>query len=116
MFDILMVREGANLSTTYYNRTATVNVGAVNQEVDISAALTALGRKDAVGPARFLRLSSDITCTVKLNATDADVITLTGGAAAMEIPLNVMVILKLYFSHTGASSASGAASVKIFAV
>lgn len=98
----------------YYNRQATVTTGAVNQEVDLLAAIIVEGRDKTIGAATYLTVTTDVEVTMKINLTTADSITVdtTDGHT---VPGGVMSISKLYFTHTGASSGSGDATVTIFA-
>jgi len=61
---------------------------------------------------RWLYITTDVAVTVKINSTSAHSITV-GTTSGITVPAGVMAINKLYFSHTGASSASGDATVTI---
>ena len=98
----------------YYNNEAySVLWGAVDQELDLLAALQADGRGTYIGPATYLVLDTDLTVTFKINATTSDAITLT--TAGLTIPGGVMAISKLYFTRGIASSAITNATLSIFA-
>lgn len=98
----------------YYNGSLTVAVGASDQAVDILGALVSAGRDRIKAAASYLKVVTDIAITMKINNTSATAVTVdtTDG---VEIPAGVMSISKVYFTHTGASSASGNATVEIFA-
>ncbi len=98
----------------YYWHTVTVNVGAVNQAVAILTDLLAAGRDQIIGSATWLKVTTDVQITMRINSTTADEITV-GTTSGIEVPEGVMAIDNLYLSHTGASSGAGAASVVIFA-
>ena len=97
----------------YYNAAYTVAVGADDVEFDLLAELVALGRSTDVPPA-YLSLTSDIAITVKLNDTAFTAIPLPVASGLLFD--HILRVSTLYFSHTGASSASGDATVTILAM
>lgn len=115
MFGINIVREGAIMDGAYYYDTITVPMGAADQLLDILAALEALGRNKAIGPARYVAIETDVSIMVKFNDTSLAEVPVLSTAARI-IPANAMAISRLYFSHTGASSALGDATVTILAM
>ena len=114
MFDININREGGLMDGVYYRKSVTVIVGASDQLVDLLGALETAGRNQAIGPARYLVVETDVDITMRIN--DATLDEIPGVATAgVTIPLNVMAVSRLYFTHAGASSALGDATVTIFA-
>jgi len=97
----------------YYNGAYTVPMLVENQELDLRAILAALGR-DVGGDSVYLRLTTDVEITVKLNATTLAEIPVTV-AAGLTFD-RTMRISKLFFSHIGASSAASDATVTILAM
>ena len=105
----------------YYEASLTVPTGAEDQELDLHAALATLGRDpnnegvSTAGVPVFIRLKTDVAITWKINDTALAAMPLTVATGAT-LPADIMKISKLYFTHTGASSASGDASVEILAI
>lgn len=97
-------------AAVYYFGTKSLSVGAVNEEVDLESLLSTRG---SIRPARYLWVESDLSITMRLNKNTADEITLeTATAKSFD---DLLSIKKLFFTHTGASSSSGDATVEIFA-
>jgi hypothetical protein len=111
--DAILHREPSAVGATYYGKSVTVAGGVVNQEVDLAAALATAGRPAAIGPARYVAITTDVAITVRLNSPTADAWAVSS-TVPLTIPLNVLAISKLYLSHSGACGA-GSATVKIFA-
>lgn len=106
---------GPPLPRNYYYAEVAVAPGAVNQEVNLSTLLE-VGQKSPrwQRQARYLTITTTVNLTLRINSTSEEEITVdtTDG---FTLPVGAMEIEKLYFSHTGASSALGAAAVTIFA-
>lgn len=98
----------------YYHAGLTVASGAVDQQVAVLTSLYTAGRDPVTAAATYLTIATDVAVTVKINATTATEITV-GTTDGFTLPGGVMSISNLYFSHTGASSGSGDATVEIFA-
>ena len=105
---------GPPLPRDYYYAEVAVPTGAVNQQVDLSALLAVGQNPRWQRQARYLTVATTVDLTMRINSTTANVITVdtTDG---FQVPVAAMEIVKLFFSHTGASSASGAAAVTVFA-
>ena len=99
--------------TYYCNEAYVVPIGAVDQELDIHQALLDDGRSNTEDAAWYLKLDTDITVTFKINSAAFDAITLTNAGLVFE-PGGIEVF-KLFFSHVGASSGSGDATLSIYA-
>lgn len=104
----------ARRDTEYYYAQIDVPVGAVNQVLDIYAALVAQGRESTMGHARYVTLQTDVDITVKVNRSTAQAIPLTG-TDGLSWLWQVLQVDKVYFTHTSASSAEGDATVAVFA-
>lgn len=100
---------------TYIYKSITVNPGATDQLYNIDTALIAAGRAAAdFDHAHHIELTTDVAITFKINSTSGDEIPLpTSGGFILEA--GDMDVRRLYFTHTGASSGSGAATVKLWA-
>ena len=108
-----------HLPHSYYNNEAlTLALGDVDVEVDLQTLLDVAARgprdKTRQPGCHYLVLDTDITVTFKINLSTADAITLT--TSGLTIPVDALAIMKLYFTRGVVSSASGNATVSIFAV
>lgn len=107
--------------TAYICKSVAVPIGAVNQEVDVATLLATAGRATGVQWAHWFFLSTDVDVTVRLNDSSADEISLTSANGLLndaqgQPPYGAVRLMKLYLSHTGASSGSGDATVNLFAI
>ena len=100
----------------YYRKTIVVTIGTADRLVDVGAALRAAWSDGRFTPAPTrLVIETTVDLTLKINETTADEITITAASGFTLPPEAELEVSRLYFSHTGASSGSGDASVSIFA-
>jgi len=98
----------------YYSTPFTVPMAAVDQVLDVRGGITPASTTTPA-PNRLV-IATDIDITVKINCTSAAEIPVTA-AAGLTIPADCRLeISKLYFSHMGASSALGDATVTVLAI
>jgi len=94
----------------YVSTTIAVVDSVVDQEYDLKAALVAKGGYEG---ARYMKLSSDLAISFKINSTSGDSIALGTTTLVFD---DTITISKLYFSHIGAASGSGDATVTLLAI
>ena len=101
-------------TTVYYYGSTLVSVGAVDQEVDVLAGIApVLGFTPAPN---YLNVETDVDLTVRINHTSAAEIPVTAAAGLTIVAGAQLEIHRLYFTHSGASSALGDATVTVLAV
>ena len=103
--------------TEYYRASVVVTIGAVNQHVDLYALMVAALSQDRYIPQpHYLHVETTVDVTLRINRTGAQEISVTAASGLTIDPAAELDMTHLYFSHTGASSALGDATVTIFAV
>ena len=105
---------GPPLPRDYYYAEIAVLPGAVNQAVDLSALLEIGQNTRWQRQARYLTIVTTVNLTLRINSPTEEEITVDS-TDGFTLPVGAMEIEKLYFSHCGASSGSGAAAITIFA-
>jgi len=96
--------------SVYVSTTISVVDGIANQAYDLRAALDAKGGWNG---ARYLKIASTLTITMRVNSTAADQITIGTTAIVLD---DILTINDLYFTHAGGASGTGNATVTLLAI
>lgn len=89
----------------YYNGSYTVANGVTDQELDISAALVALGRDATDALPKYLKIISDYAVTVKVNSTSLAALPINDTSGYV-LPADILDVSTLYFSNSSGSTAT----------